>query len=224
MKDPPQGYTPPGWTPSATQQKQRGSKAYTLAEAIRTWQWWGLWALWFLNPCAGISIISQAAPMAQEITKVNAATAAELVDIMSIANGIGRFLWAWFSDFVGHRSVFSMMFLAQAVIFWILSRVTSFPTFAALASLILILLCSGGGFGTIPAFAADYFGPENVGSIHWTHANGMGVCGPGGPTLIARVRQSTGRYSEALTEIAIVMLVSTLIPLIVRPPAASSST
>jgi OFA family oxalate/formate antiporter-like MFS transporter len=52
----------------------------------------------------------------------------------------------------------------------------------------------------------------------------MGVCALVGPTLIARVRQSTGHYLEALTEIAIVMLVSTLIPLIVRPPAAASST
>jgi OFA family oxalate/formate antiporter-like MFS transporter len=114
-----------------------------------------------------------------------------------------------------------MMFLSQAVIFWILPRISSFPTFAALAS--LILLCYGGGFGTMPAFAADYFGSENVGSIYGLMLTPWGFAGLVGPTLIARIRQSTGHYSEALTEIAIVMLVSTLIPLIVHPPAAASS-
>jgi OFA family oxalate/formate antiporter-like MFS transporter len=220
MKDPPQGYTPPGWRPSATQQKQRANKAYTLGEAIRTWQWWGLWALLFLNTCAGISIISQAAPMAQEIAKVSAAKAAELVGIISIANGAGRFLWAWLSDFVGRRAVFLMMFLSQAVIFWILPRISSFPAFAALAS--LILLCYGGGFGTMPAFAADYFGSDNVGSIYGLMLTAWGFAGLVGPTLIAGIRQSTGHYSEALTEIAVIMLVSSSIPLIVRPPAGGS--
>jgi MFS transporter, OFA family, oxalate/formate antiporter len=47
-----------------------------------------------------ISIISQAAPMAQEITGVTAAVAAGMVGIISIANGGGRFPGAWFSDLV----------------------------------------------------------------------------------------------------------------------------
>lgn len=49
-----------------------------------------------------------------------------------------------------------------------------------------------------------------------------GVAGLVGPTLIAGIRQSTGHYSEALTKIAVIMLVSSLIPLIVRPPASGS--
>jgi OFA family oxalate/formate antiporter-like MFS transporter len=220
MKDPPLGYTPAGWKPSATQQKQRSTKSYTLAEAIRTWQWYGLWTLLFLNTCAGISVISQAAPMAQEITKVNAATAAGLVGLISIANGAGRFLWAWLSDFAGRRSVFLMMFLAQAVIFGVLPRISSFPAFAALA--FLVLLCYGGGFGTMPAFAADYFGSENVGSIYGLMLTAWGFAGLVGPTVIARIRQGTGHYSEALTVIAVVMLVSAAIPLMVRPPATTS--
>jgi OFA family oxalate/formate antiporter-like MFS transporter len=221
MKDPPQGYSPPGWKPTAAEQKQRSTRPYTLSDALRTWQWYGLWALLFLNTCAGISIISQAAPMAQEITRVNAATAAGLVGIISIANGLGRFLWAWFSDLIGRRWVFLAMFLIQAVIFWILPRVNSFPTFATLA--FLILLCYGGGFGTMPAFAADYFGPENVGSVYGLMLTAWGFAGLVGPTLIARIRQSTGHYSEALTIIAVVMLVSAIIPLMVRPPDSAKA-
>src|SRR5262249_18371481 len=74
MVNPPQDYRPAGWTPSTGQ--SNAARNYSLGEALRTWQWYALWALLFLNVTAGISIISQAAPMASEITGVNAATAA----------------------------------------------------------------------------------------------------------------------------------------------------
>ena len=216
MKDPPADYRPVGWTPSASQQRQRSTKTYSLAEALRTWQWYGLWALLFLNTSAGISIISQAAPMAQEITGVSAAVAAGLVGIISIANGSGRFLWAWFSDLIGRRWVFLSMFVVQAVLFFVLPRFQSFPAFASVC--FVILLCYGGGFGTMPAFAADYFGAENVGSIYGLMLTAWGFAGVLGPTLIANIRQSTGHYSHALYVIAGIMLCSAVIPLIVRPP------
>lgn len=76
-----------------------------------------------LNTSAGISIISQAAPIAQEITGVTAAVAAGVVGFISIANGTGRFLWAWLSDLTVRRSVFLAMFLVQAVGFWLMISV-----------------------------------------------------------------------------------------------------
>ena len=216
MKDPPADYRPAGWSPSPAQQRQRSAKTYTLGEAMQTWQWYGLWALLFLNTSAGISIISQAAPMAQEITGVTAAVAAGLVGIISIANGSGRFLWAWFSDLIGRRWVFLSMFIVQAIVFFFLPRIQSFPAFTILC--FVILLCYGGGFGTMPAFAADYFGAENVGSIYGLMLTAWGFAGVFGPLLIARIRQSTGHYSHALSIIAVIMLCSAVIPLIVRPP------
>ena len=216
MKDPPPNYRPAGWSPSAAQQKQRSTKSYTLSEAMRTWQWYGLWTLLFLNTSAGISIISQAAPMAQEITGVTAAVAAGLVGIISIANGSGRFLWAWFSDLIGRRWVFLSMFVVQAIVFFFLPRISSFPAFTAMC--FIVLLCYGGGFGTMPAFAADYFGAENVGSIYGLMLTAWGFAGVFGPMLIASIRQSTGHYSHALTVIAVIMLCSAVIPLMVHPP------
>lgn len=73
----------------------------------------------------------------------------------------------------------------------------------------------------MPAFAADYFGSENVGSIYGLMLTAWGFAGVLGPTLIARIRQSTGHYSQALNVIAAIVLCSALIPLIVRPPSRS---
>ena len=211
------GTGPQGWEPSAVQQRQRSAKTYTLQEAIATWQWYGLWALLFLNTTAGIAIISQAGPMAQEIAQATPAAAAGLVGAIAIANGAGRFLWGWLSDLIGRRTVFLLMFPIQAIVFALLPAVESFAVLTVLAC--IVLLCYGGGFGTMPAFAADYFGAENVGSIYGLMLTAWGFAGVLGPMLIAGLRESTGQYAEALYVIAGLMFVSTAIPMFLGGPA-----
>src|SRR5258708_1532494 len=219
MKNPPDGDRPAGWQPPAPQ-TARAARDFTLGEALRTWQWYALWAILFLNTSAGISIISQASPMAQEITHATAAAAAGLVGLISIANGSGRLFWAWLSDFLGRRQVFLVMFFLQAVIFILLSRVQTFSALAVLA--FVVLLCYGGGFGTMPAFAADLFGAANIGSIYVLMLTAWGFAGVLGPTLIAYIRQTTGHYTEALAAIAAVMLIGAIIPFLVRPPRGAT--
>jgi len=218
MKNPPDGYAPEGFhSPNAV-----GSSGhdFQLRQALGTWQWYGLWLTLFLNTTAGIAIISQASPIAQEVSHVSALRAAELVGIISIANGAGRFLWAWLSDFIGRKPAFLAMFLLQAVTFTLLSHVTTFTALTALS--FIILLCYGGGFGTMPAFAADYFGSKDIGSIYGAMLTAWGAAGVVGPTLIAQVRQATGHYQGALRIMAIVTLVSAIVPLLLHPPVLRS--
>ena len=144
--------------------------------------------LLFLNTTAGIAIISQAAPMAEGVTGATAAQAAGMVGIIAIANGAGRLFWAWLSDAVGRRSVFLLMFPLQALVFALLPSIESFALFTAL--LCAVLLCYGGGFGTLPAFAADYFGSEHVGPIYGLILTAWSVAGVLGPTLIATLRRN----------------------------------
>ena len=214
MRNPPEGWVPAGWQPSAKQQEQIQARNYTLKEALSTWQWYVLWIMLFLNVTAGISIISQASPMAQEISGVSAAVGAGMVGIISIANGIGRLLWAWLSDAIGRRSVFLTMFLLQAVLFFLLPWLHQFTLLGFVC--FIIISCYGGGFGTMPAFATDYFGPKWVGSIYGLMLTAWGFAGVFGPLLIANIRQATGSYSGALTTLGCILLVSSILPFIMR--------
>jgi OFA family oxalate/formate antiporter-like MFS transporter len=216
MRSPPEGFRPPGSQAAPDRQPQRARRDYSFGEALRTWQWYGLWAMLFLNTLAGISLISQISPLSQEVTHVSATVAAGLVGAIAIANGSGRLLWSWLSDFIGRPRVFLAMSLVQAVAFLLLARVQSFGLVAALS--FAILLCYGGGFGTMPAFTADYYGARNVGSIYGLMLTAWGSAGLIGPTFIAYIRQSTGRYTEALDLIGAVMFFSALLPFYVRPP------
>jgi OFA family oxalate/formate antiporter-like MFS transporter len=221
MTNPPPEYRLAGVQPAASSVTVSEERDFALQEALRTWQWYALWIILFLNTCAGIAIISQASPMAQEITHVSAAQAAGLVGLISIANGAGRFLWAWLSDAIGRRNVFLIMFLLQAVAFFLLSRATNFTMLAIFSS--VILLCYGGGFGTMPALAADFFGPKDIGSIYGAMLTAWGAAAMAGPTLIARVREATGQYQGAMRILGIVMLLSSVIPLLLRSPGTRSA-
>ncbi len=216
MQNPPEGYKPEGWAPSAALQKTEGARDFTLGEALHTWQWWALWLLLFLNTSAGISVISQEAPIFRELAGVTAIAAAGMVGIVSFGNGAGRIFWAWVSDLMPRRFVFLIMFLLQAVLFWVLPGMNSKGSLTAVT--FVILLCYGGGFGTMPAFAADYFGPKFVGAIYGLMLTAWGFASAFGPLLIAHTRRSTGHYLSGLHILAFVLLFSAILPFFVRPP------
>ncbi len=222
MVNPPAGFVPTGWTPSAALKKSESSRDFTLGEALRSWQWWVLWLLLFLNTSAGISVISQESPLFQELAGVTAGVAAGMVGYVAFGNALGRVFWASVSDLIPRRFVFLIMFLIQAVLFWIIPGVHTQGALIFVA--FIILLCYGGGFGTMPAFAADYFGSKNVGSIYGLMLTAWGFASAFGPLLIAHTRQATGHYATGLHILAVVVLCSAILPFIVRPPRAAANT
>ncbi len=217
MQNPPADWTPAGWTPSAVQAKTRVARDFTFAEALTTWQWYALWLLLFLNTTAGISIISQEAPMFTEFTGATVLVAAGMVGIVSIGNAVGRVFWAFASDFLSRKYTFLVMFLLQAVLFWIFPGITTTPMMTFVA--FIILMCYGGGFGTMPAFAADYFGPRYVGPIYGLMLTAWGFASAFGPLLIANMQQASKSYAGGLHVLAGILLVSAVLPFLVRPPA-----
>ena len=212
MQNPPEGWKPEGWTTTTSQTSQRAVRDYTLGEALKTWQWYALWLLLFLNTFAGISIIAEEAPFFQELVGVKAVVAASMVGIASIGNAVGRVFWAWVSDVITRRATFFVMFVIQVLLFWFLPTVTAIWLMTLLT--FVVLMCYGGGFGTMPAFAADYFGSENVGPIYGLMLTAWGCASIFGPLLIAHLRQTTGSYRGALHIIAGVMAISAIVSIL----------
>ena len=217
MENPPAGYAPAGWKPSETLVKQRTVEDYTLGRALATWQWWALWLALFLNTTAGISVISQESPMFQEIAKVTAVVAAGMVGVASIGNAVGRVFWAWVSDGITRRWTFALMYVCQAGLFWVMPNIGQATLLTVLT--FIILMCYGGGFGTMPAFAADYFGASNIGPIYGLMLTAWGFASAFGPLLIAYLRQHGTSFTYGLHVIAILLLVSVVVPVVVRPPS-----
>lgn len=216
MQNPPEGWRPAGWIPSERLTAQRTTRDYTIGTALGTWQWWVLWLILFLNTSAGISVISQESPIFQELAKVTVIVAAAMVGIVSIGNAAGRVFWAWISDSLTRRYTFIVMYLLQAVLFWVLPSTSSATLLTVLT--FVILMCYGGGFGTMPAFTADYFGSKNVGPIYGLMLTAWGTASAFGPLLVAHLRQTTGSYRSGFHTLSVIVLISTLLPAIVFPP------
>jgi OFA family oxalate/formate antiporter-like MFS transporter len=216
FRNPPEGYRVPGWVPKVGP-AVAGTRVYTLAEALRTPQWYMLTAILALNVTCGIAFISQAADAAEEVAGVSAVTAASLVGILGLFNGGGRVFWAWLSDHIGRMRAFLGMLGLQAICFFVLPHAAAFALFAILAA--LVYLAYGGGFGTMPATAADYFGTPNAGAIYGAMIVAWSIGGVVGPLLLAALYESSGSYTLAFTVIAIIALVSMVLPLITKMPS-----
>ena len=219
--NPPAGWKLPGWEPRSSVAKAASVYNYGVAEAMGTWPFWVLWLILFCNVSAGIMVISQASPMAQEMVGLSPIAAAGIVGLISIFNGTGRVFWAWVSDSIGRRNVFLLLYAMQVVIFFLLPKVKDASVFAVLIA--LIGLCYGGGFGTMPSFTADFFGAKNMGGIYGWVLLAWGAAAIPSPILIARIRQATGHFDQSLLYVAVFMLVALILPIVARKPARATA-
>jgi OFA family oxalate/formate antiporter-like MFS transporter len=73
----------------------------------------------------------------------------------------------------------------------------------------VIALCYGGGFGTMPAFATDVFGPRHAGTIYGAMLTAWSAGAIVGPLLIASVP-----YRTALLLIAGMVGAATVLPVL----------
>ncbi|MFB3916377.1 MAG: OFA family MFS transporter [Terriglobales bacterium] len=212
--NPPQGWLPAGYVPRSAVQKAATKVDFSVTEAMRTWQFWLLWFMLFLNVSAGIMIISMASPMAQDMIHMAPVAAATMVMVISIFNGLGRVFWAWVSDMIGRARVYFLLYAIQVVIFFSLPYIKNVTLFAI--AFAIIGLCYGGGFGTMPSFTADFFGPKYMGGIYGWVLLAWGAAAIPSPIMIAQIRQSTGGYGPAIRIIAIVMLCALILPILAR--------
>jgi MFS transporter, OFA family, oxalate/formate antiporter len=217
FRNPPAGYTVPGYEPAASGTSGDSGVDYTQGEALRTPQWYLLTAILTLNVTAGIALISQAAASAEDIAGYTATGAAGIVGILAVFNGGGRIVWAAASDFTGRMPAFALMLGLQGVCLLILPHASNAALFFILAA--VVYLCYGGGFGTMPATAGDYFGVKYAGAIYGLMLIGWSLGGVIGPVLISALIGGDKNYTVGYTAIGIIALVSVALTLITKIPA-----
>jgi OFA family oxalate/formate antiporter-like MFS transporter len=223
-KNPPQGWVPAGFAPAKS--AVSAADSYQFGDAVKKIQWWMLWAMLFLNVSAGLGLISQLSPLAQnlykeiadktlpeaELIKVLAAAGGTVVAISAIFNGLGRLFWASLSDKIGRRGVFMTMFLTQAVLYVLVAMNVINNYYLFMVAACYLLACYGGGFATMPAFAADSFGPGYIGKVYGFMLTAWSCAGIVGPFVFAAYK------GQALYIAAALLAVGLLIAISYKPP------
>ena len=187
-------------------------------EAIKTWHLYALWAVFFLNTTAGLAILSEARIMAGSIGGASAALGAAFIMIISVSDAAGRLLWPALSDMIGGRGVFLAMFCLQAAAFLLMSTlaVGSLVIFCALC--MVVMSCYGGGYGTISALVASYYGARGLGAVYASVFSAAAFTSFGAPVVLARSTDLLGSYYPAHYATAGLMIAGAIIASMVGPP------
>jgi OFA family oxalate/formate antiporter-like MFS transporter len=216
FRNPPEGYVVPGY--ESTSGGRDAAKEFTQGEALRTPQWYLLTAILTLNVSAGIALISVAKDSAAGIAGYSSAAAATVVGVLAVFNGGGRIVWAAASDYTGRMPAFAAMLGLQGVCLLLLPHAGNQALWFILAA--IVYLCYGGGFGTMPATAGDFFGVKNAGAIYGLMLIAWSIGGVLGPIVISSLLGDNDNFTLAYTVMGIIALVSVALTLITKVPAA----
>lgn len=210
---------PPAPATSASQAPAAGPDLGPAA-AARTARFWALWLMLFLNVTAGILFISNAVPIMRELTGAAPAAVLGVYGTIALANGLGRLFWGAVSDRIGRRAAYLLIFGAQVLVFLAVGRAHALWLVALLFA--VVLLCYGGGFGTMPSFVADAFGTRHLGVVYGWILLAWSAAGVAGPVFVAWVKDHTGSFAGALPWVAGLLAVAMLLPFAVGAPATPS--
>ena len=192
-------------TKTQTSGKLAPVEAPSSAKAILSTRFILMWLMFFINITAGIMFISFQSPLMQDIMKTYspdlsaiqlASIGATLIAISSLFNGGGRFVWGALSDRIGRTESFRIILGSQILVFIALMFVTNPYIFAVLVC--YVLLCYGGGFGTMPSFVLDVFGPRLMPVMYGAILTAWSAGGIAGAQVVALFKDSyPGEPSKA---------------------------
>lgn len=202
-------------SPPATRAKEVRDEDFTVAQALRTPQWYLLTGILTIAVIAGIALISMMAGAAVDIAGLDAGAAATAVGVLALFNGGGRIAWAAVAQRVGPLPVLTAILVIEGVALLVLPHTTGI-WFLVLAA--LVYLCYGGAFGTMPSTAGRFFGLTHAGAIYGLMLVGWSLGGVVGPLLASSLVGEAGDYARGFSVIGALAIAGVLLPLVTRQP------
>ncbi|MBP2636895.1 MAG: yhjX 1 [Firmicutes bacterium] len=222
LVNPPANYMPKGYIPSAVSD---GAQAFqdnvTAKQCILSGKFLMMWTIFFFNIIAGIMFIGFQSPLLQDLLKKTmepaalnnpqvvaglAAAGATLIAVSSIFNGVGRFFWGGLSDKIGRVQTFRLILGTQFVVFGALLFVSDPIIFSILVC--YILLCYGGGFGSMPSFILDVFGQKLMPVVYGAILTAWGCGGIVGPQIVAFLKDNFAAEAARYTFVTAAVLLA----------------
>ena len=200
---------PRGWEPGEEAPQSDGPPAKEalpddvhITQVHKTPQFYLLSITLCFNATAGIGIIGVAKTMMSDIFGatlpgiVTPAFAATYVLMISAFNLLGRFFWAYLSDYIGRRKTYFCLTGIGAALYlsipFATSSVSVNPAVTWLimfyAATMLALTMFGGGIASLPAYVADLYGRLHVGGIHGRVLAAVCASGLLGPFVVTYFR------------------------------------
>ncbi len=195
MKFPPEGWKPAGWIPQQT--TGSNASAITAGTMLSTASFYGLWICYLFGTTAGLMAIGISATVGRDVIGLDTNTAAFLVSIFAIFNGIGRPIFGTLSDKITPRytAILTFIIIGIASLMMLCAKEGSILVFAV--AFCGFWLTLGGWLAIGPAATASFFGLEGYAQKYGIVFSAYGLGAIIGGIISGMAKDAFGNYTAA---------------------------
>ena len=170
---------------------------FTTKEMLKDPTFYGLWLCYVIGTTVGLMAIGISSPVAEEIVKVDASTAAFMVSFFALFNGVGRPIFGGLTDKLNPKKAslisFSLIILASVIML----NVSAGNTILYALAFSIFWLNLGGWLAIAPAATGRFFGSKNYSKNYGFLFTAYGVGAFVGNMLSGRIKDILGSYRYA---------------------------
>ena len=192
---------------------------FTPNEVLRTPAFYLLWLGFGLGSTAGLMVISQLIPFANN-QGISSATIATMGLVVGASGNVsGRILAGWISDLLGRLNTLRVVLIvstcATPALYWAGTHVA-----ALYAMIFVVYFCYGTQASVNPAAIADFYGTRHAGTNYGMVFTAWGFAGILGPTIGGVLFDRYRNYAAAFYTAAAIALIAFLCVMVARRPHA----
>lgn len=193
-------------------------KDYTLKEAMSKPQYWLLFLMFCTAMMGGLYVIGVAKDIAQSIVHLDAATAANAVTIVAIANLLGRLIMGILSD---RMKIIRVITIGQFILLigMVLLDFINIGTYGFYIAVACVSFNFGGHLTTFPSLVSEFFGLNNVTKNYGVIYLGFGI----GSFLGSVIASLFGGFQATFWVIFVLTIISIIISLTLKEPKITTN-
>ncbi len=217
LKNPPAGYKPEGWVPTAAAKAAVTTHEFTPSEVLRTPTFYLMWVGYALGTSAGLMVISQLVPFAKSVGVTLAALSTMTLVVGAVGNASGRILSGWMSDTLGRINVLRIMIGISMIAMPLLYAAGSHAGLLYVM-VFVVYWCYGTQLSVNGSATSDFWGTKNAGINYGMLFTAWGVAGIIGPRIGGVLFDKYHDYQAAFYTAAVLAAVALVCELLAKRP------
>jgi len=203
LKMPPTGWTPAGFAAA----RSRTAVNSQIAPMMKSPAFYGLWVCYTIGTLVGLGAIGISSPVAQEIIKLDAGTAAATVSLFAIFNGIGRPMFGWITDRFKPKYAAIANYILILIASIMMTQAGEGQVATYIIAFCLFWLSLGGWLAIAPTATLTLFDPTDYAKNYGIVYTAYGVGAFFGTIAAGKIRDTFGSYTNAFYITAILAVV-----------------
>jgi MFS family permease len=168
---------------------------------------YGLWVCYTIGTLVGLGAIGISSPVAQEIIKLDAGTAAATVSLFAIFNGIGRPMFGWITDRFKPKYAAIANYILILIASIMMTQAGEGQVATYIIAFCLFWLSLGGWLAIAPTATLTLFDPTDYAKNYGIVYTAYGVGAFFGTIAAGKIRDTFGSYTNAFYITAILAVV-----------------